>query len=194
MTYSIIGSGNVGVALARQFVRSDIEVCIANKRSPDSLTALANELGKKVTPTTLQDALKAEIVIFAVPFRAYTEIASAIADWSGKIVIDAMNARDLTLEELDGRESSDILALALPGAKVVKTFNQLPAALLGSDPFQPSGRRVMFVASNDERANAEVVRLVDQLGFAAIALGRIAEGGALLRFRGALMLQNLIKP
>ncbi|MET3117286.1 putative dinucleotide-binding enzyme [Undibacterium sp. GrIS 1.8] len=92
-------------------------------------------------PTTLQDALKAEVVIFAVPFRAYRKIASVMVDWSGKIVIDAMNARDLTPEELSGRESSDILALALPGAKVVKTFNQLPAALLGSDPFQPSARR-----------------------------------------------------
>ncbi|MET3117285.1 putative dinucleotide-binding enzyme [Undibacterium sp. GrIS 1.8] len=47
MTYSIIGSGNVGVALARQFVRSDIEVCIANARGSDSLTALTNELGKR---------------------------------------------------------------------------------------------------------------------------------------------------
>lgn len=193
MTTSIIGSGNVGTALARQFARNGIDVCIANTHGPETLAALAQELGNKVTPTTLHDALKAEVIVFAIPFRAYKDVASRLSDWTGKIVIDAMNARDVTQEELSGQESTDLVALALPGAKVVKTLNQLPAALLASDPSQHGGRRVMFVASNDDDASATVVHLVEQLGFAPIALGKIAEGGALLRFRGALVLQNLIR-
>ena len=45
-----------------------------------------------------------------------------------------MNYRDLNLEPIGGLQSSDFVANALPGAKVVKTFNQLPAGLLARDP------------------------------------------------------------
>lgn len=189
MTYSIIGSGNVGAALARQFARSGIHVRIANTRGPASIADLANELGEAVTATTLREALDADVVIFAVPFAAHRALAQARATWHGKIVVDAMNSR----EELGALQSTDAVALLLPGAKVVKTFNQLPAALLASEPAQDGGRRVMFVAGNDDGANTAIATLVASLGFAPIVLGRNAQGGSLLRYRGPLVLQKLIK-
>ena len=193
MNYSIIGTGHVGKALAQQFVRSGVTLTLANTRGPDSLAALARELGPAVIAGSLQDALAADIIILAVPFAAHQEVARCSADWSGKIVIDAMNFREPSLAPLGGLQSSDFVAQSLPGAKVVKTFNQLPAALLASDPRESGGRRVMFVAGNHEDANTEVASLVSSLGFAAITLGRIAEGGSLLRFRGPLVLHNFIK-
>jgi len=193
MNYSIIGSGHVGKALAQRFARSGVHVTIANTRGSESLAGLALELGPAVTAGSLQDALAADIIILAVPFAAHQEVARAIADWRGKIVIDAMNFREPSLAPLGGLESSDFVAQSLPGAKVVKTFNQLPAALLASEPGGSGGRRVMFVAGNHDDANSEVASLVGSLGFAAITLGRIDEGGNLLRFRGPLVLHNFIK-
>ncbi|MEO6922046.1 MAG: NADPH-dependent F420 reductase [Collimonas sp.] len=193
MTYSIIGSGNVGTALARHFARNGIDVAIANTRGPDTLAALAKELGEKIIPKTLQEALKADTVIFAIPFRAYREVARESTNWNGKIVIDAMNPYGVPPEELGGQPSSDLVAAALPGAKVVKAFNQLPAAVLGSAPQQNGGRRVVFVSSNHEDAAIAVVRLAEQLGFAPISLGKIAEGGLLLQLGAPLVLKNLIK-
>jgi predicted dinucleotide-binding enzyme len=52
MTYSIIGSGNIGSALARQFARKGIDVEIANTRGPGSLAPLGKELGHHVSPQT----------------------------------------------------------------------------------------------------------------------------------------------
>jgi predicted dinucleotide-binding enzyme len=49
MTYSIIGSGNIGSAIARQFARKGINVVIANTRGPDSLAPLAKELGGHIS-------------------------------------------------------------------------------------------------------------------------------------------------
>lgn len=193
MNYSIIGSGHVGKALAQRFARSCVTVTIANTRGPESLAALALELGPAVIAGSLQDALVADIIILAVPFAAHRAVARAIADWRGKIVIDAMNFREPSLAPLGGLQSSDFVARSLPGAKVVKTFNQLPAALLASDPHESGGRRVMFVAGNHDDANSEVASLVGSLGFAAITLGRIDEGGNLLRFRGPLVLHNFIE-
>jgi predicted dinucleotide-binding enzyme len=193
MNYSIIGSGHVGKALAQRFARSGVPVTIANTRGAESLAALALELGPAVIAGSLQDALAADIIILAVPFAAHQAVAGYNADWRGKIVIDAMNFREPNLAPLGGLQSSDFVAQSLPGAKVVKTFNQLPAALLASDPHGSGGRRVMFVAGNHDDANSEVASLVGSLGFAAITLGRIDEGGNLLRFRGPLVLHNFIK-
>jgi 8-hydroxy-5-deazaflavin:NADPH oxidoreductase len=193
MTCSIIGSGNVGTALARQFARSGIAVSIANTRGPDSIKALTAELGDIVTATTLQDALEADAVILAVPFRAHPAVAAAATSWTGKIVVDAMNTYGVSPQELRGRASSDIVASAFSGAKVVKTLNQLPAKLLGTNPAEAGGRRVMFVSSNDDAAAASIAKLVGDLGFAPIAVGKINEGGALIGMNGPLILQNLIK-
>lgn len=193
MTYAIIGTGNVGKALAQRFACSGIAVTIANSRGTDSITGLAQALGPTVTAATLQGALEADTVIFAVPFAALGAIARFRNNWRGKTVIDSMNFRETSLEPLDGLQSSDFLAKSLPGAKVVKTFNQLPAAVLATKPAEGGGRRVMFVAGNHDDANTEVSSLVASLGFAPIVLGRIAEGGRLLRYRGSLVLQNLIK-
>ncbi|PIF16734.1 MULTISPECIES: NADPH-dependent F420 reductase [unclassified Acidovorax] len=193
MNYAIIGSGNVGSALARQFARSGIAVSIANRRGAGSLTSLTAELGPKVTASSLSDAIKADVIILAVPFRAHAAIGAEKPDWAGTTVIDAMNTYGIDPEELQGKASSDVVASAFKGAKVVKTLNQLPAKLLAKDPAENGGRRVMFVSSNDDAASASIAQLVESLGFATIALGRVDKGGLLLERGAPLVLQNLIK-
>jgi predicted dinucleotide-binding enzyme len=189
MSYSIIGSGNVGTALARQFARSNIEVAIANSRAASSLAPVLAELKGKIRAVNLSEALRADIVFLAVPFPAFQKVAQTKTSWSGQIIIDAMNRR----EKVSGPMSSEVVAGEFPGAKVVKAFNQLPAALLASEPSQDGGRRVMFVSSNDTDASATVAELARQLGFAPIELGRLDEGGRLLDFHRPLVLHNLIE-
>jgi len=193
MTYSIIGSGNVGSALARQFARSGIAVGVANARGPESIEALEKELAGYVTALSLQDAVKADVVILAIPFAAHKAVARAGAPWTDKIVVDAMNTYGVPPEELNGQPSSLVVASAFGGAHVVKSLNQLPAKLLASNPVENGGRRVMFLAGDDERAVGAVAKLVGDLGFAPIALGTLAGVGALLDKGGALVLQNLVK-
>lgn len=193
MTYSIIGSGNVGSALARQFARSGIAVAVANTRGPDSIDALKVELEGYVTPMSLQEAVKADVVILAVPFSAHADVARAAGQWTNKIVVDAMNTYGVPPETLKGQPSTVVVASAFPGAAVVKTFNQLPAKLLAANPVEHGGRRVMFLASDDAQATAAISKLVGDLGFAPIVLGNLVESGKLLDRGGALVLQNLVK-
>ena len=193
MTYSIIGSGNVGSALARQFARSGIAVAVANTRGPDSIDALKLELEGYVTPMSLQEAVKADVVILAVPFSAHADVARAAEQWTNKIVVDAMNTYGVPPETLKGQPSTVVVASAFPGAAVVKTFNQLPAKLLAANPVEHGGRRVMFLASDDAQATAASSKLVGDLGFAPIVLGNLVESGKLLDKGGALVLQNLVK-
>jgi predicted dinucleotide-binding enzyme len=196
MTYAIIGSGAIGKALATQFARKGIDVLVANSRGPASLADLSGELGAAITPVSVREALSADVVILAVPYRAIADVVGPTAGWDGRIVVDATNAIDFPAfkpSDLGGRLSSDIVADLVPGARVVKAFNTLPAAVLAREPEQDGGRRVVFLSGNDAEANAEVGALIGRLGFAGIDLGRIAEGGRLQQFGGALMVHDLIK-
>jgi len=196
MTYSIIGAGKIGSALARQFGRQGIAVGIANSKGPDSLKILKKQLGEHIVPQTIEAALRASTVILAVPFTAVPEIARHSRDWNVKIVIDATNAIDFPSyapTDLGGRPSSELVAEQLRGVRVVKAFNTLPAAVLAADPAERRGRRVIFVSGNDVEANAEVAGLVEKLGFASIVLGKLTEGGRLQQYGGPLMIQNLVK-
>jgi 8-hydroxy-5-deazaflavin:NADPH oxidoreductase len=197
MKYAIIGSGKIGTALARIFAQKNIEVAIANSRGPESLAALRKELGPRVFPQSSQDAWEAEMIFLAVPFSAHKDVAKQLKQWKGKIIVDLTNAFHVSREELGGALSSEIVSQAFPGARLVKAFNHLPAAQLGTNPSVEGQRQVVFVSSNDADASATVAAVATQLGFASVELGRLEKGGVPLHVvggqPGGLLLQNLVK-
>ena len=69
------------------------------------------------------------------------------------------------------------MADLLAGGRVVKAANTLTAAVLGSDPQEAGGRRVIFLSADDDEAKGEVTKLFDDAGFFVIDLGRLIEGG-----------------
>jgi predicted dinucleotide-binding enzyme len=183
MRYAIIGFGKIGHALARAFARNGIEVAVATTRAPESFAADAAAIGPTIIPKTLAEAVKADIIFLAVRFESHPEVAKALPDWKGKTVVDAMNTQ-APLEELGGLPSSAFVANAFSGARLVKGFNHLVAAVLGQDPATHGGRRVVFLASDDDGAAAEIGALAEKLGFAPIKLGGLSDGGLLVHARG----------
>lgn len=195
MSYAIIGSGAIGSALARQFFRSKIETVVANRRGPASLEEELQAFAPTVGAAEITDALNAEVIILAVPFGAAGEVASLRSDWSGKIVVDATNAIEFPAFkplDLGGRPSSQVVAAQFKGARVVKAFNTLPAAVLADEPRKNGGRRTIFVSGDHSDANERVAQLVTSLGFSPIILGRLDQGGLLQQFGGPLAIHSLI--
>ncbi|MGM4869962.1 NADPH-dependent F420 reductase [Bradyrhizobium sp. 956_D2_N1_5] len=183
MSYAIIGFGKVGQALAHAFARKNIEVTVASRRPPEALAPQARAIGPTVVARSLREALEADTIILAVPFGEHREVAKALPSWTGKTIIDTMNAFG---EELDGLLSSAVVAKAFTGAKLVKAFNHLVAAKLAADPTVEGGHRVVFLSSDDDDATAPVAALAKQLGFAPVKLGKLNEGGALVHARGRI--------
>ncbi len=195
MKYAIIGSGKIGTALARVFARENIDFAIANSRGPESLAPLREELGPSVSPQSIEDACRAEIIFLAVPFPAHKDVAKKLNQWKGKVIVDTTNTFHVAPEELGGVLSSELVSRAFAGARLVKGLNHLPAAQLGTNP-SPNGRRqAVFLSSNDADASATVAAVATQLGFAPVELGRLDEGGVPLHFvgrkPGGLLFQNL---
>ena len=189
MTIGIIGAGNIGQGIAKRLASAGIPASIANNRGPSSLSSIIPTLGAGITAAEIKVAAKADIVFLAVPWQAYADAVAGLAPWNGRIVIDAMNAASVGPEgvrpaDLGGRPSSQLVADRLPGARVVKAFNTLPAGALAKDPHADGGRRVLFVSVDDASARQEVAHLIDRLGFVAIDLGDFEMGRRLQQFPG----------
>jgi 8-hydroxy-5-deazaflavin:NADPH oxidoreductase len=136
-------------------------------------------IGPQARAATVEEAAAfGEVVLVAIPFFAYETLpANQLAE---KIVVDAMNyyeGRDGQMD-FDGLTSSELVARAHPGARVVKAFNTMYYETLATGG-HPSGdsRLVLFVAGDDAEAKGIVSQLIEQIGFAPVDTGSLGEGG-----------------
>jgi 8-hydroxy-5-deazaflavin:NADPH oxidoreductase len=186
----IIGAGRLGQAMALTALRADRSVVIANSRGPETLAHVVSTLGAGVSAGTAPEAAAADIVVIAVPWNRVREALAGL-EWNGQIVVDATN--DWGADDLNGRTSSELVADLVAGARVVKAANTLSAEVLGSDPEEAGGRRVIFMSGDDADAKADVAALFQDAGFAAIDLGELATGGAMQQIHHPLAGANLIR-
>jgi 8-hydroxy-5-deazaflavin:NADPH oxidoreductase len=172
----------IGGTVARLAVAAGHPVVLSNSRGPGTLTGLAGELGPLARPATGAEAAAAgDIVVVAIPVRAYGSVP--VGPLAGQVVIDTGNyypQRDGQIADLDGGSltSSELLQRHLPGAKVVKAFNNIFFKHLRSLP-RPSGapdRSFLPIAGDDPDAKAVVTAFLDSIGYGAVDTGPLAEG------------------
>jgi 8-hydroxy-5-deazaflavin:NADPH oxidoreductase len=186
----IIGAGRIGQAMAQTALRAGRQVVIANSRGPQSLTSVVEALGDGVTAGTVKDASAAGIVVLGVPWAQVPEAVQGL-EWDGRIVVDPTN--DFDPSDLDGRTSSEVVADLVAPARVVKAANTLVAAVLGSDPHEAGGQRVIFLSGDDADAKSGVVALFEDAGFFVVDLGGLCEGGEMQQVGAPLAGHNLIR-
>jgi 8-hydroxy-5-deazaflavin:NADPH oxidoreductase len=180
-TLGIIGSGNIGAAIARLSVAADIPVVVANSRGPASLAGLIAELGPLATAGTVEQAAEAgDIVVLSVPLTAIP--AFRPEPLRGKIVLDTSNYypfRDGRIAELDDEmvTTSEFVQRHLDGVRLVKAFNNILAHHIpqAARPSGASDRSALPIASDDEEAKTEVAALIDRLGFDTVDAGSLAD-------------------
>jgi predicted dinucleotide-binding enzyme len=184
MRIGIIGSGRIGATVAHLLVCAGHEVAIANSRGPESLSDVVSDLGgvAAIAAESVADAAAfGAAVLVAIPLHAVSTLPADAFD--GKVVIDANNyypGRDGDIAALDddSKTSSELLAAQLPGAHVVKAFNTMFFETLAGEgmPDAPRQQRLaLFVAADDAAAKQLVSGLVEELGFAAIDTGTLAD-------------------
>ncbi len=114
-SYAIIGFGNIGKALAKAFARNGIEVSVATTRDPESFASDAAAIAPEVIPTTLAEAVKADVIFLAVRFESHRDVAKSLPNWQGKTIVDVTNAYGVPPEQLGGQPSSRFVAQAFTG-------------------------------------------------------------------------------
>jgi hypothetical protein len=186
----IIGAGHIGQVMARLALRAGRQVVIANSRGPETLAELVQELGGGVSAGTVEEATAADVVVIAVMWSDVPQAVDGL-EWGGRIVIDPTN--DFDPSDLNGRTSSEVVADLVAPARVVKAGNTVGATVLGSDPHQAGGQRVIFVSGDDAEAKSEVAALFEDAGFFVVDLGGLREGGQMQQVGGPLNGQDLIR-
>lgn len=177
MDIAIIGTGNVGNALAASFVHAGHKVTIAG-RDAAKARAVAGTTGASAADTNRDAVATAEVVVFAVPFVQSAEaVARDIADLvDGKVVIDVTNPLKATYDGLisdEGPSGAERIQAWLPRARVVKAFNTLLASRM-ADPTVAGGPTDAFVATDDAAAGQTVVELARSIGLHAVAVVPLA--------------------
>ncbi|CAI9410294.1 NADPH-dependent F420 reductase [Nocardioides sp. T2.26MG-1] len=181
-TIGLIGSGNIGGALAHLTVTAGHDVVLSNSRGPETLADLAAELGPRARAGTPQEAAEAgDLVVVTIPLKAYRSVP--VEPLRGKVVIDTNNyypQRDGHIAELDDESTTtaELLQAHLPDSKVVKAFNNIYAGFLGllARPAGDPERSVLAIAGDDAGAKAMVARFLDEIGYDAYDVGPLAEG------------------
>lgn len=180
-TLGIIGSGNIGSAVARLATAAGIDVVIANSRGPQSLAGLVEELGPRATAGTVEQAARAgKTTLLSIPLTAYPQLPAGLLQ--GRLVLDTGNYyphRDGRLPELDSAEmtTSELAQQWLPGARLVKAFNNIMAHHIPqlARPAGVTGRTTLPVAGDDPAAKTEAAQLVHRLGFDTVDAGTLAD-------------------
>jgi 8-hydroxy-5-deazaflavin:NADPH oxidoreductase len=180
----IIGSGKVGSNLGGAWAKAGYEVMFSSRNLEED-RKLAAGIGASARAGTPQEAAAfGDVVLFAVPYAALPELGKALAGTlKGKVVIDACNpipARDGKVAD-EAREQGAGLysAKLLPGARIVRAFNAIGAAVMGSVNQTP-GRIGMPLASDDAQAIEIASRLIKDVGFEPVLVGKLAMGKYLM--------------
>lgn len=175
MQIAVIGTGNVGSALGTSLVRAGHVVVVAG-RDADKAGRVAQAIGARAATTAAEAAAEADVIVLAVPYGELAAVAATIGPAAlGKVVVDTTNPLkpDYSGLATTGESAAEQLAVALPGARVVKAFN----TLFASNQADPAGRATTLdalFATDDEAAAATVAELTASIGFRPVRVGALA--------------------
>jgi predicted dinucleotide-binding enzyme len=180
-TIGFIGSGMIGGTVARLSVAAGYNVVMSNSRGPETLRELVAGLGPLAAAATSGQAAEAgDLVVVAIPVKAIADVPAT--PLAGKPVLDTGNyyaQRDGQIEVLDNGAltSSSLLQRHLPGAHVVKVFNNIYFRHLASLA-RPSGdadRSALPIAGDDAAAKTAVAGYLDAIGYDAVDDGSLPD-------------------
>lgn len=174
---SIIGAGNMGTAIAAIAAKGGASVQLL-AQDAEKTSAAAASAGASVTSGIAGDALTGDIVVLALPYPA---VAGVLAQYEGqldgKIVVDITNPLDFaTFDSLvvpaDG-SAAQVIAEALPGARVLKAFNTTFAATLATGGVNGVAPTTVLVAGDDDSAKEALISVLIAGGVLAIDAGAL---------------------
>jgi 8-hydroxy-5-deazaflavin:NADPH oxidoreductase len=179
MKIGIIGTGDIGGALARHWARAGHELLISS-RHPEKLQDLARELGPKVRVGTPREAAAfGEVVLVSVPYHATPQVGRDFArELAGKVVLDTGNpypSRDGEMAVRDRERGTGVASKEyLPGTKLVRAFNAINAGPLANEAFRKPERIGIPLASDHADALKVAEQLVSDAGFDPVVVGGLA--------------------
>lgn len=162
MKVAIIGSGNVGGALAQGWAKAGHQITFG-VRNTDEFKG--NRLGnlKNVSTSTIRDAVsQSEVIVLAAVPQAVFSIIEAMGDVQNKVIIDAMNSVRVKPDPYSN--TTEALMNRTNCKDIVKCFNTTGAENMGNPIYNGKGID-MFYAGDSDKAKKIAAKLALDLGF-----------------------------
>ena len=182
MKIGIIGSGNIGGNIGKNWAKAGHEVMFSS-RHPKELEVMAQGVGAKVG-TTEEAAKFGDVILLAIPYGKVPDAAEQIGSLSGKILIDAGNPypnRDGEMAQKviddESQTATGYIASLFPKAKTVKAFNSVFYKVFAEQAFKEGDERIAVqICSDEPEAKETVKQLIEDMGFAPQDLGDLSQG------------------
>jgi predicted dinucleotide-binding enzyme len=162
MNIAIIGSGNVGGALAQQWIKAGHTVLVgAQFPLSDKNIKLATIIGEDRF-TTIENAVKqCEVILIATPPAAIFEIIEQMGEVSEKVIIDATNS---IMKSPEPYKTVYDCLVDKTNADIVKCFNSTGFENMLNPVYNGEGID-MFMAGDSEKAKSVAKQLAFDCGF-----------------------------
>ena len=162
MNIAIIGSGNVGGALAQQWMKAGHTVTIGAKFPlSDKNIKLSKEIGEEKFVSVEKAVELSEVILLAIPPVAIFEVIEQMGDLSNKVVIDASNS---VMKGPDPYKTVFHCLLDKTNGEIVKCFNSTGYENILNPIYDGQGID-MFMAGDSEKAKAVAKQLALDCGF-----------------------------
>ena len=180
----IVGSGPVGLALAKGFVKHGYNVMLGT-RDKSKYEQLHKDTGA-ATGSFEETASFGEIVVIAVKGTVAETVVSSLAkELTGKTVVDTSNPIkeappvNGVLQFFTSPDESlfERLQKKVPGADFVKAFNSVGNALMIDPDFD--SRPSMFICGNNSTAKKDVSAIINGVGWDAEDMGKAESARAI---------------
>ncbi len=169
MRIGILGSGNIGGTLGKQWAKAGNEVCFgARNPNKGDVQSLVQSLGSKASAKSIDEAIAfGEVILFAIPGSAMDgTIAAHGHALNGKIVIDATNKMGHT-----PIHSHPAFAKHAPKAQFYRAFNIYGWENFDNPVYNGGLTGDMFFAGPDGQGRKMVEQLITDVGLGPIYLG-----------------------
>ncbi len=183
----ILGSGEVGKALAKGFLKHGYQVTVGSNH-PEKLAEFKRENLSMEINTFEQAARAGDIIVLCVKGTVAEKIAEDVKQYlSGKTVIDTTNPladsppENGVLKFFTGSDESlmERLQNIAHDAQFVKAFNSIGSALMVNPDFGYETKPTMFICGNNDAAKREVQKIIENFGFEVEDMGKAESARAI---------------
>jgi len=179
MKIGIIGSGNIGGTLGVLWAHAGHDVFFSS-RHPDELGDLVKRAGASARAGVPREAAAfGDVVLISVPYGAVPQVGRDFAaEMAGKVVLETGNpypARDGAMADPALAKGTGLASAEfLPGVRLVRAFNSIPAHALTTEANRSGDRIGVPLAGDDPGALEVAARLVRDAGFEPVVVGPLA--------------------
>ncbi|MCX2680256.1 NAD(P)-binding domain-containing protein [Galbibacter sp. EGI 63066] len=180
MKIGIIGAGQIGSTLIRQYVKAGHEIKMTNASGIEKLKAIETETG--AIAVSLADVVKnINVLIISIPFNEIPSLAKQLGQSiaADTIIVDTTNyypIRDGKIDEVENGMLESVWVSNHLSRPVIKVYNSILAgSLLNEGLSKGSKNRIVLPISGDNLKSKETVAsLVNDSGFDSIDIGDLS--------------------